>query len=74
MLAARRYHKGTGEAIYFLTLDHPDGLTECVAPARVIKMRLKYGQAYTLMGSLQNRYGVTTLKVDSLMSLPESDF
>ena len=74
VLAARRYHKGKGEAIYFLTLDHPDGLTECVAPARVIKMRLKYGQAYTLMGQLQQRYGVTTLKVDSLMSLPESDF
>jgi DNA-directed DNA polymerase III PolC len=74
VLAAKRYHKGKGEPIYFLTLDHPDGLTECVAPARVVNLRLKYGQAYTLMGQLQSRYGVSTLKVDSLMSLPESDF
>jgi hypothetical protein len=74
VLAAKRYHKGKGDPIYFLTLDHPDGLTECVAPARVVNLRLKYGQAYTAMGTLQNRYGVSTLKVDSLMSLPESDF
>jgi DNA-directed DNA polymerase III PolC len=74
VLAAKRYHKGNGEPIYFLTLDHPDGLTECVAPARAVKVRLKYGQAYTALGRLQNRYGVTTLKVNSLMSLPESDF
>jgi DNA polymerase III alpha subunit len=74
VLAAKRYHKGKAEAIYFLTLDHPDGLTECVAPARVVNLRLKYGQAYTAMGQLQSRYGVSTLKVDSLMSLPESDF
>ncbi len=74
VLAAKRYHKGTREAIYFLTLDYPEGLTECVAPARIVKVRLKYGQAYTVTGTTQNRYGVTTLKVDSVTSLPESDF
>jgi hypothetical protein len=74
VLAAKRYHKGTREPIYFLTLDYPEGLTECVAPARVVKVRLKYGQAYTVTGTAQNRYGVTTLKVDSVTSLPESNF
>jgi hypothetical protein len=71
LLAAMRHYKANGTDLYFLTLDHPWGLRECILSRRLLHDRLELARAYAAAGELRNRFGATTLRVTSLESLQE---
>jgi DNA polymerase III alpha subunit len=71
LLAAMRHYKANGADIYFLTLDNPQGLTECIVSRTLLSGRLEIGKAYHVTGALTSRFGVETLRVTSIAALPE---
>jgi DNA-directed DNA polymerase III PolC len=71
LLAAMRSYKADGADLWFLTLDNPAGLHECILPRRHLTARLELGKAYAVRGEVSERFGVTTLRARSLRNLPE---
>jgi DNA-directed DNA polymerase III PolC len=70
LLAAVRHYKAEGRDLYFITLDNPERLTECILPRECLSLRLELGRGYRCRGRLRRRFGVTTLAVESIGSLP----
>jgi DNA polymerase-3 subunit alpha/error-prone DNA polymerase len=71
LLAAMRHYKSNGTDLYFMTLDHPAGLRECVLPSRLRPARFEIGCAYAVRGRTRTRFGVDTLRATAVKNLPE---
>jgi hypothetical protein len=71
LLAAMRHYKSNGTDLYFITLDHPGGLHECILPRRLRPTRLEIGYAYSVHGYTTTRFGVGTLRASTVKNLPE---
>jgi DNA polymerase-3 subunit alpha len=71
VLAAIRHYKANGTDLYFLTLDQPAGLRECIVPRRLRSSRLELGQAYAVHGRITERFGVSTLRATAIRNLAE---
>jgi hypothetical protein len=71
LLAAMRHYKANGADIYFLTLDNPRGLRECVLPTNLLRHRLEIGKGYRVAGLTAARFGVQTLRVRHIEALAE---
>jgi DNA-directed DNA polymerase III PolC len=71
LLAAVRPYKAKGADLWFLTLDNPAGLHECIMPRRRLTVRLELAKAYAVQGEVAERFGVRTLRARSAKNLPE---
>jgi DNA polymerase-3 subunit alpha len=71
LVAATRHYRSERADLYFLTLDHPDGLIECIVPRRDLRHPPECGKACVVRGRPQNRFGVRTLRARSMETLPE---
>ncbi len=71
LLAAMRHYKSNGSDLYFLTLDHPAGLRECVLPTPLRSSRFELGRAYAVHGQTRRRFGVGTLRATAIETLAE---
>jgi DNA-directed DNA polymerase III PolC len=71
LVAALRHFKEKGPGLWFVSLDNPDGISECIVPAGVRPGRLELGQACLATGISQDRLGISTLRVRSIENLPE---
>jgi DNA polymerase III alpha subunit len=71
LLAAMRHYKSNGTDLYFLTLDHPTGLRECILPAALRSSRFELGRAYAVHGQARWRFGVGTLRATAMENLAE---
>jgi DNA polymerase III alpha subunit len=71
LLAAMRSYRANGADLWFLTLDNPAGLRECILPRRHLKVRLELAKAYVLEGVVSERFGVATFRARSAKNLPE---
>jgi hypothetical protein len=57
--------------MWFVTLDRPEGVTECIVPDTALRLHLVMGQAYRCVGVVRNRLGAVNLRVRSITGLPE---
>jgi DNA polymerase III alpha subunit len=71
VLAALRHYKETRPGLWFLSLDHPGGIAECIVPDDLLAVRLEVGAAYACTGTLQRRFGVPSLRSRSVSRLDE---
>lgn len=71
LLAALRHYKETRPGLWFLSLDNPSGLRECIVPDDVLAVTLEIGAAYSCTGTLGRRFGVANLRARSLGRLEE---
>jgi DNA-directed DNA polymerase III PolC len=71
LLAAMRHYKSGATDIYFLTLDHPEGLRECIVSRNLLSRRLEMGKAYHVAGTTSERFGVKTLRIREIGALRE---
>ncbi|MFH1313875.1 MAG: DNA polymerase III subunit alpha [Candidatus Eisenbacteria bacterium] len=71
LLAAMRHYKSGATDIYFLTLDHPEGLHECIVSRNLLSRPLEIGKAYHVAGTTSERFGVKTVRIREIGALRE---
>jgi len=71
LLAALRHYRDGARGLWFVTLDCPAVLVECVLPDHLPRPRLEIGQAYRVEGLLQTRFGAASLRASAVSGLAE---
>lgn len=71
LLAATRHYETKRSDLYFLTLDHPTGVIECVLPTHRLNVALEIGKAYAVMATPSTRNGTTAWRVSHIARLEQ---
>jgi DNA-directed DNA polymerase III PolC len=71
LLAALRHYRDKGPGLWFVSLDTPDRLVECIVPDHVVRPRLEIGLAYRVSGTVQTRFDVPSLRATAVAGLAE---
>ncbi len=73
LLAALHHHRSGGSAIWFVTLDNPEGIFDCIASDKMALPRLEIAKAYRVRAIPIDRNGALSWRIQQIEEIREGE-